>query len=226
MAKVALVIFDCDGVLVDSEPLSVAILLDLIRHAGGTISEEQVYSLFLGKSMATVSAILRRDFDLSLDESQIDGIHHEIARRFRTDLKPIDGMRETLARLKIPCCVASSGHPDRIRLALTVTGLLEFLDPHIYSASMVARGKPEPDLFLHAARDMGVAPAECLVIEDSPAGVDAAQSAGMQVFAFTGGSHARHAALIAAMAKRKPDRVFEDMRLLPDMIADLRADAA
>ena len=116
--------------------------------------------------------------------------------------------------------MASSSHPDRIRLSLSLTGLLEMLEPHIYSASMVARGKPAPDLFLHAARDMGVDPMDCVVIEDSPAGIDAARAAGMRVFAFTGGSHAGNAALVAELATRSPDRIFADMRLLPDLLAD------
>ena len=107
------------------------------------------------------------------------------------------GIVEALSRLKVRRCVASSSSLERIRLSLSLTGLLEMLNPHIYSASMVARGKPAPDLFLHAARSMGVRPEDCVVVEDSPAGIDAAKRAGMRVFAFTGGSHAAHAGLEA-----------------------------
>jgi HAD superfamily hydrolase (TIGR01509 family) len=215
-----LVIFDCDGVLVDSEPISVAVLLELIEAAGGTVSEEQAYRLFLGRSMASVRDVLRSDFGLTLTGRQLDGMRAELARRFRSDLKAVPGVTEALPRLEIPFCVASSGSLDRIRLSLGITGLLEMLEPHLYSASMVARGKPAPDLFLHAARDMGVAPAACVVIEDSPAGIDAAHQAGMRVFAFTGGSHAGHAVLAAELATRRPDRIFADMRLLPELLAD------
>ncbi len=214
-----LVIFDCDGVLVDSEPISIAVLLDLIGKAGGRISEEQAYRLFLGRSLAAVREVLQHEFGLVLDNPQLASMRGELMRRFRKELRPVDGMAKTLARLEIPCCVASSGSLERIRLSLGLTGLLEMLEPRLYSAGMVANGKPAPDLFLHAAREMGVAPSDCVVIEDSPAGIDAAQSAGMRVFAFTGASHGRHRALVAELALRRPDRTFSDMRLLPDMLA-------
>ena len=126
------------------------------------------------------------------------------------------GVVEALSRLRIARCVASSSSPERIRLSLSLTGLLEMLEPHIYSASMVARGKPAPDLFLHAAKTMGVRPEDCVVVEDSPAGIDAARRAGMRVFAFTGGSHAEHAALAAELETLQPDLMFSDMRLLPE----------
>jgi len=216
------VIFDCDGVLVDSEPISIAVLLDLIGKAGGSVSEEQAYRLFLGRSMAAVREVLRDEFALTLSDHQLAGMRAELMRRFRGQLRPVAGIAETLARLDIACCVASSGSLDRIRLSLGLTGLLEMLEPHLYSASMVMKGKPAPDLFLHAARDMGVAPADCVVIEDSPAGIDAAHSAGMRVFAFAGASHAGHRALVAELAMRRPDRTFSDMRQLPDMLAGKR----
>ena len=215
-----LVIFDCDGVLVDSEPISVAVLLELIGKSGGIVSEEQAYRLFLGRSMAAVREILHAEFGLTLTGPQLDGMRAEIYRRFRSELKPMPGIVEVLKRLDTRGCVASSSHPERIRLSLSLTGLLEIFEPHIYSASMVARGKPAPDLFLHAANDMGVDPMDCIVIEDSPAGIDAARAAGMRVFAFTGGSHAGNSALVEELATRRPDRIFAEMRLLPGLLAD------
>ena len=130
------------------------------------------------------------------------------------------GIVEALARLEVRRCVASSSSLERIRLSLDLTGLLEMLDPHIYSASMVKRGKPAPDLFLHAAKGMGVRPQDCVVVEDSPAGIEAARQAGMRVFAFTGGSHAGHAMLETKLAALRPDRVFSDLRMLPDLVAE------
>ncbi len=137
------------------------------------------------------------------------------------------GVVEALSRLKVRRCVASSSSLERIRLSLSLTGLLEMLDPHIYSASMVARGKPAPDLFLHAARDMGVRPEDCVVVEDSPAGIDAAQAR-------------RHARLrlhrrLACRAMRRwsgslrrcgPISIFADMRMLPDLLASMGGRAA
>jgi HAD superfamily hydrolase (TIGR01509 family) len=215
-----LVILDCDGVLVDSETISVGVLLDVVRKAGADIEEEQAYRLFLGRSMAAVEDALRSEFGLKLSDAQLDGIRTETFRRFRERLRPMPGALEALARLKALRCVASSSSPERIRLSLSLTGLLEKLEPHIYSASMVTRGKPAPDLFLHAAKGMGVRPEDCVVVEDSPAGIDAARRAGMRVFAFTGGSHAGHAALAAELDKLRPDRVFSDMRMLPDLVAE------
>jgi beta-phosphoglucomutase-like phosphatase (HAD superfamily) len=138
-------------------------------------------------------------------------------------LKPIPGIVQVLPRLGVPYCVASSGTLERIRHALDVTGLLGLFEPHLFSAAMVARGKPAPDLFLHAAATMGAIPQNCLVVEDSPAGIEAARAAGMRVLAFTGGSHAGKPTLKARLASSEPDFIFADMLQLPDLIAGLGA---
>lgn len=217
-----LVIFDCDGVLVDSEPISISVLVGIIGAAGGKVSEEAAYLRFLGMSMASVGEILEREFGFAMTGEHLEEMRCELARRFASELKPMPGIVDLLRRLGPRRCVASSSNLERIRLSLGVTGLLELLEPHLYSASMVKRGKPAPDLFLHAARQMGVAPAACVVIEDSPAGVAAAKSAGMRVFAFAGGSHAGKAGLHRALAALEPDLVFDDMALLPDLLAPSR----
>jgi HAD superfamily hydrolase (TIGR01509 family) len=213
-----LLIFDCDGVLVDSETISLSVLVERIAAAGGKVSEDEAYRHFLGRSMASVHQMLRQDFGFAFTEPGIVELRAEMQRRFRAELKPVPGIAEALSRLPQRRCVASSSQIERIRMSLGLAGLLEMLDPHLYSASMVERGKPAPDLFLHAAREMGADPRDCLVIEDSPAGIDAARAAGMRVFAFTGGSHAGHASLVAGRAQREPDLVFDDMRRLPELI--------
>lgn len=218
-----LVIFDCDGVLVDSEALSVSALLGMIRLAGGSIGEDVAYEHFLGKSMKSVRDILGRDFGLDITDSHLTDMRVELMRRFREELKPIPGVKEMLPRLGLPFCVASSGTLDRIRYALDVTGLLGLMEPHLFSAGMVTRGKPAPDLFLHAAASMRANPRKCLVVEDSPAGITAARAAGMRVFAFTGGSHAGNPTLKALLASSEPDFIFADMLQLPDLIAGLGA---
>ncbi|ESW66963.1 HAD family hydrolase [Mesorhizobium sp. M1060] len=214
-----LVIFDCDGVLVDSEALSVSALLGMISAAGGSVSEDAAYEHFLGKSMKSVREILLRDFTIDITDVHLTDMRVELMRKFREELKPIPGISDILPRLGVPCCVASSGTLDRIRYALDVTGLLGLLEPHLFSAAMVARGKPAPDLFLHAAAAMRAHPGNCIVIEDSPAGIAAARAAGMRVFAFTGGSHAGNPALKARLASSEPDFIFADMLQLPDLIA-------
>jgi HAD superfamily hydrolase (TIGR01509 family) len=218
-----LVIFDCDGVLVDSEALSVSALLDMIRLAGGSVGEDAAYEHFLGRSMKSVREILARDFRLELTDAQLADMRVALMRRFRDELKPVPGVRDMLPRLGLPFCVASSGTLERIRYALDVTGLLGLMEPHLFSAAMVARGKPAPDLFLHAAAAMRADPRRCVVVEDSPAGISAARAAGMRVLAFTGGSHAGNQALKARLASSEPDFIFADMLQLPDLIAGLGA---
>ncbi|ESW85087.1 HAD family hydrolase [Mesorhizobium sp. C280B] len=220
-----LVIFDCDGVLVDSEMLSVSALLEMIALAGGNVSEDIAYEHFLGKSMKSVREILASDFGLDLTDQHLTEMRSELMRRFREELKPMPGIAQVLPRLGVPCCVASSGTLERIHYALAVTGLLGLLEPHLFSAAMVARGKPAPDLFLHAADKMRAAPRNCLVVEDSPAGIEAARAAGMRVLAFTGGSHTGNPALKARLASSEPDFIFADMLQLPDLIAGLGARA-
>ncbi|AZO04635.1 MULTISPECIES: HAD family hydrolase [unclassified Mesorhizobium] len=218
-----LVIFDCDGVLVDSEALSVSALLGMIELAGGTVSEDAAYEHFLGKSMKSVREILGQEFGLEISDQHLTAMRVDLMRKFREELKPIPGIKEVLPKLGLPCCVASSGTLERIRYALDVTGLLPLLEPHIFSATMVKRGKPAPDLFLHAAASMRAHPRNCLVVEDSPAGVAAARAAGMRVLAFTGGSHAGNPGLKARLASTEPDSIFADMLQLPDLIAGLGA---
>ncbi|MBZ9697288.1 HAD family hydrolase [Mesorhizobium sp. CO1-1-9] len=218
-----LVIFDCDGVLVDSEALSVSALLGMIELAGGSLGEDAAYEHFLGKSMKSVREILSRDFGLEITDQHLTAMRVDLMRKFREELMPIPGVKEMLPKLGLPYCVASSGTLERIRHALDVTGLLTLMEPHLFSAAMVAKGKPAPDLFLHAAATMRAHPRRCLVIEDSPAGVAAARAAGMRVLAFTGGAHAGNPALKARLASTEPDFIFADMLQLPDLIAGLGA---
>jgi HAD superfamily hydrolase (TIGR01509 family) len=196
------VIFDCDGVLVDSEPLSVSVLVEALNR-------------FLGRSLSTLSQILHDDFDHSIDDAFLDDLRHHLYARFRQELKPVPGVAQALDALEWQRCVASSSQPERIRLSLSLTGLLERFEPHIFSASMVSRGKPAPDLFLYAADAMDTEPSACIVIEDSPAGIEAAQRAGMAVFAFVGGSHADAPGYRDRVAELAPDAVFDAM---PDLI--------
>jgi HAD superfamily hydrolase (TIGR01509 family) len=210
-----LVIFDCDGVLVDSEPISISVLVQAMRDAGVEIDEEGAYQRFLGRSLATLISTLETEFNVFADQQFLDRIRNDLYARFRTELKAIAGIGEAIDALDMPCCVASSSQLERIRLSLEITGLLQRLEPHIFSASMVERGKPAPDLFLHAAREMQADPSRCIVVEDSPAGIVAARAAGMTVFAFTGGSHAHSPSYRAELQRLAPEVVFDAM---PDLI--------
>jgi HAD superfamily hydrolase (TIGR01509 family) len=218
-----LVIFDCDGVLVDSEPISFAVLRDTLSSAGVELEESRAYRRFLGKSMASITRMIADEFKISLSEEHIEAMRTQLFARFQTELQSIPGVREMLADFRLPHCVASSSQMERIRLSLTKTGLIGFFEPNIFSATMVAKGKPEPDLFLHAANAMGFDPVDCIVIEDSPAGIQAAHSAGMRVFAFTGGSHAALSNLSEIVQGLQPTLIFDDMKTLPDLISTVRA---
>ncbi|PWC37536.1 HAD family hydrolase [Azospirillum sp. TSO35-2] len=223
-AGTQLVIFDCDGVLVDSEPISIAVLVEGIRAAGAVIDESVAYRRFLGRSLGSIGSILLEEYGLCFDAAHQEAMRARLFDRFRAALQPIPGVADTLSRLGRRRCVASSSQPDRIRLSLTVTGLLEYFDGNIYSSAMVKSGKPAPDLFLHAAQGMGADPAGCVVVEDSPAGIEAAKRAGMRVFAFVGGSHAEPAGLRRTVEALAPDLVFDDMRQLPRLLDGGRLD--
>jgi HAD superfamily hydrolase (TIGR01509 family) len=206
-------------VLVDSEPISMRVLMEMIAEAGGAIDVAEGHESFLGRSLASVTDILRRDYGVAVDDGALERMRKRLYALFRQELRAIPAVADTLKTLRVPFCVASSSQVERIRLSLQVTGLLPFFGAHIFSASMVAEGKPAPDLFLHAARMMHVEPGRCIVIEDSPAGVAAAKSARMRVFAFVGGSHAQSPAHRRALASLEPTLVFDDMAALPGLIA-------
>lgn len=214
-----LIIFDCDGVLVDSEPLAMRVLLQTIAEAGLAIDPDEAYARFLGRSLASIAKSLSDDFGVDLTHEALERMRLRLYRSFREDLQPIPGIDAVLAGLSQRFCVASSSQMERIDLSLQVTGLRERFDDRIFSATMVRQGKPAPDLFLHAAAVMGVSPVHCLVIEDSPAGVEAARRAGMRAYGFVGGGHARRNQHRTALEQQRPDRIFEHMDQLPALLA-------
>jgi HAD superfamily hydrolase (TIGR01509 family) len=225
VAATGLVIFDCDGVLVDSEPLAMRVLLEGLAEAGYGIDEATAYDRFLGRSIATLQSVLRAEAGFELSRDRLDRMRQQLFDVYRRELKPMPGIPEVLGELTTPYCVASSSMLDRLTLSLEVTGLLPRFAPHLFSASMVAQGKPAPDLFLHAAERMGMPAAACLVIEDSAAGIEAAQRAGMRVFGFLGGGHARRPGYRDNLAALGPEVLFDDMHQLPRLIGPGRSSA-
>ncbi|MEQ9813191.1 MAG: HAD family hydrolase [Azospirillaceae bacterium] len=213
-----LLIFDCDGVLVDSELLSLQVLLAAMARAGLTMTAAEAQARFLGRSMAATCDILSERYGVDLANDRLREMRESLYELFRKELRPIPHVKEAIKRVAVPRCVASSSQLERIRLSLHVTGLLDLFEPNIYSASMVRDGKPAPDLFLFAAERMKASASRCVVIEDSPAGIEAGRRAGMTVFAFTGGSHAGAAAHRAAIRQAGPDAVFADMAELPALV--------
>jgi len=220
-SPIRLIIFDCDGVLVDSEPIAMRVLLAAIEKAGVSIPPEFGFRNYLGRSFSSVALSLDDVHGLRLDAAAIEAMRTDLYAAYRRELKPMAGLLDALPALGVPFCVASSSQMERITVSLEIAGLMQRFQPRLFSASMVARGKPSPDLFLHAARAMGADPSECLVVEDSPAGIVAAKKAGMRVFAFTGGGHIELSGLGEAIAALRPDEIFSDMRELPGLVERL-----
>jgi len=184
-----LVIFDCDGVLIDSEIIFGRVLGECLIAADFPTTIEEAMVLGIGKNRLTLTAALQSRFGRLLPEGFFETMRARIDMAFERELMPIPGIAELLAALPGPRCVASNSHLERVRHALSVTRLLPLFDPHVFSASQVARGKPAPDLFRFAAEKLGTVPEACVVVEDSITGVEAALVAGMPVVGFCGGSH-------------------------------------
>jgi HAD superfamily hydrolase (TIGR01509 family) len=197
-----LVIFDCDGVLVDSELLACGVQARAVTAYGLPLSAEDVLTRFLGMSAKDMWMALEGDLGRPLPDDHESRCGAELFDLFRRELKPVAGIADVVRAVGAAGharCVASSSSPERIALALDVVGLHDLFRPNVFSSSMVARGKPAPDLFLHAAETMGFAPSRCTVVEDSVAGVTAARSAGMRAVGFLGGVHCapRHGEILA-----------------------------
>ncbi|MCX5101362.1 HAD family phosphatase [Streptomyces sp. NBC_00439] len=207
-----LVIFDCDGVLVDSERIAVRIEVQIGAELGWPLTADEVIEKFVGRSNKSISELVdaRLPGKSAAWQERYETLHREAVDR---ELVAVEGIHEALAAIALPTCVASSGSHEKMRHTLGHTGLYAHFEGRIFSATEVEHGKPAPDLFLHAARRMGVEPAACVVVEDSKYGVQAARSAGMRAFGFAGG-------LTPAHWLEGPDTVvFDDMRKLPSLLS-------
>ena len=213
------VIFDCDGVLVDSEVISLGVTRRMLAEAGLSLSDDETRQRFLGKRQDAVLRRVEAELGARLPRDFTGALSREILATFERDLKGVEGVRQAVAGLDARVCVASSSAPERLRFALRVTGYETLFAPNIFSSAEVPRGKPHPDLFLFAARSMGAAPENCLVVEDSVAGVTAARAAGMIVFGFVGGSHFSVPAQTEELTAAGADLIFDDMARLPEIVA-------
>jgi HAD superfamily hydrolase (TIGR01509 family) len=215
------VIFDCNGVLVDSEALSTAIVSQEFIRAGFNLTPDVVARYFTGRRQSDMFAEVEIASGRKLPADFAATVANATLRKFRAELRATAHVVHALSWLRGPKCVASSSTHDRMRVSLESTDLIRYFEPNLFSANDLPNGKPAPDLFLHAAAKMHVKPANCLVVEDSPAGVAAGVAAGMTVIGFVGGSHASHLLgkhLSAAGARV----VISDMRALKGTVVDLR----
>ncbi|APG93623.1 haloacid dehalogenase-like family (plasmid) [Sinorhizobium americanum] len=213
-------IFDCDGVLIDSESIATEVHVEALAKSGYAITAEAYNSRFIGMSDQQSYSIIEAEAGLRLPNDHHQRVMKEIAKRYACELKAIAGIRQALDAISLAKCVASSSDPEKLRFGLQITHLYDCFSPHVFSASEVPRGKPAPDLFLFAAENMKTQPANCLVIEDSVAGVQAAVAARMRVIGFVGGSHCV-SGLAEKLLEAGATRTFNHMAVLPEILRHL-----
>ena len=185
IADPQLVIFDCDGVLVDSEALENQLLIDMAARHGLRVDAHDAHRAFVGRKLADCVRHMERSTDRKLPRSFIEDYRQELAVVVERELKPVVGIHRALREIQCQKCVASNGPRAKMELALRVTGLRDFFEDRLFSAYDINAWKPEPDILLFAAKTIGVAPENCVVVEDSPPGIAAAQAAGMAVIAYS-----------------------------------------
>jgi HAD superfamily hydrolase (TIGR01509 family) len=208
-----LVIFDCDGVLVDSEPIANRVFAEALAELGLNVSVPEMYAEFVGRSMSYCMGLVEARLGHPAPEDFVTRLQERTFAAFEASgLKAIEGIFEALSHIDIPMCVASSGEVEKMRFTLGMTGLLRCFEGRLFSATQVAHGKPAPDIYLFAADQMGVQPNRCVVIEDSPAGAEAGLAAGMIVFGYCAHTPAE------SLARLGVHRTFAEMRELPALL--------
>ena len=225
MTEPKLIIFDCDGVLIDSEALVCALVSEELTRHGYPITPDEVIRRFAGRPEREMVAEIEQQWGQSIPTGYFNELARRVHEAYTTELQAIDGVDEVLAAIRIPFCVASSSDPDKLKLGLGFVNLYHYFDPHVISAKYVAQGKPAPDVFIYAAGSMRTPVRECVVVEDSIPGVKAAVAAGMPVIGFTGGSHCPpgHDARLRDAGAYE---VIADMRELPSLAPNAFAGVA
>ncbi|MDI7861409.1 HAD family hydrolase [Rhizobiaceae bacterium n13] len=222
MSGFDLILFDCDGVLVDSEIIAAEVESKLLTEAGYPISSEEMCIRFAGMTWQNILSQVEKDADIPLSATLLDKSEKLLDQRLARDVKIIQGVDYALSRLTLPRGICSNSGTERLTMMLSKVGLMEHFRPHIYSAKDLGadRVKPKPDIYLHGAKQLGVNPSRCLVIEDSVHGVHAARAAGMRVIGFTGASHTypTHA---DRLTDAGAETVISRMLDLPGMVAAL-----
>jgi HAD superfamily hydrolase (TIGR01509 family) len=215
-----LIIFDCDGTLVDSEVLNNTAVSEGLVSLGMTkYTPEYCLSTLAGCSRQHVNKLIEEELGYSPDFNILGKkINDRCLELQKTELKPVTGTAELLSKITLPKCVASNGNRRTVVSSLSITNLDRFFAPeHVFTGEMVTIGKPAPDIFLLAAKTMGYAPSRCLVIEDSVAGITAAKAAGMTVIGFCGGTH-NNAETNKKVVDAEPDYIINDMRLVEEYL--------
>jgi HAD superfamily hydrolase (TIGR01509 family) len=213
MSRTQLVIFDCDGVLVDSEPVANRTLAQMLRELGLDLTQEEIFQNFVGYSLPHCMRVIEQMLGRAPPETFLRDLQTRTFDAFRAELRAMPGIEHALDRLTVPFCVASSGDHEKMRTTLGITGLYPRFAGRIFSVTQVPRGKPAPDVYLFAAQQLGAEPATCVVIEDTPPGVQAGVAAGMTVFGYC--AHTPELKLRGAGAHL----TLDDMHDLPQLLA-------
>jgi len=211
MSKYKCIIFDCDGVLIDSESIAIGVLVDMANYLGANMDFKESIIGLKGKALNFCMALISKKIGKPLPVNFESDYRINTFEAFREKIQPIKGIKDVVEHIKIPFCVASSGPENKIRLNLEITGLLPFFEGNIFSCYAIQKWKPEPDIFLWAAETMGFKPNECLVVEDSISGVRAAKAGGFDVFGYTEHDYNNELAMNAT-------KTFNKMSDLLDMI--------
>jgi len=209
----SLVIFDCDGVLIDSEPIANRIFSEQLAKVGIRMTPEEVWHAFVGNSRDRCIEMAGEMCGAALPEGFAKMWDDALHEALDIEARPVEGIPELLRSLPVPYCVASNGEPTHMQRGLTAAGLMPLVKGRLFSAAEVARPKPAPDVYLHAAKAMGVPPEKCAVVEDTPTGARAGLAAGMRVFGYVGSPMNLRAEL-----ERIGATAFTDMRELPALL--------
>ncbi|MDZ7715334.1 MAG: HAD family hydrolase [Balneolaceae bacterium] len=214
MSNYSLIIFDCDGTLVDSEVITNKVFAQMLSELGIFMTPNEVFETFVGQSMQQCLAQIRQMADEEPPSDFLDDYHNRTVKALEANLQPVTGIHRVLEILEVPYCVASSGSHAKMQKTLGITNLLPKFEGQIYSVHDVENGKPAPDVFLYAARQNNVSPAECAVIEDTPIGVKAGINAGMTVFGYAAHTPAEW------LRDAGADHVFDSMADLPGLLKE------
>ena len=223
MSGFDLILFDCDGVLVDSEYIAAKIESELLTEAGYPISPEEMGERFAGMTWRNILLEVEREASIPLSASLLDKSETLLDKALAT-VPIIDGVKEALSKITTPVCICSNSSTPRLDMMLTHVGLKPYFAPNVFSAKDLGadRVKPKPDIYLHGAKQMGVDPSRCVVVEDSTHGVTAARAAGMRVIGFTGASHT-YSSHADKLTDAGAETVVSRMRDLPATIEAMAA---
>ena len=212
MRQFELIIFDCDGVLVDSERITNTVFAQMLNELGLNLTLEDMFNKFVGNSMTTCLEMIQGMLGKSIPKTFVGEYKVRTKKALESELQAVEGIKDALDRLNLPYCVASSGDREKMQTTLGITNLLSYFEDKLFSVTEVANGKPHPDIFLYAAEKMGFKPEKCVVVEDTPIGVKGGVAAGMTVFGYA--KLMKPEKLTAAGAHI----IFDEMKLLPELV--------